>query len=261
MPACTIPLPAAARAAAASIVLLLAGCASAPQHDPRDPFEGFNRGVTRFNDGVDHAVFRPVAKTYVAGVPRPVRQGVSNFFGNLRDVWSTVNSALQLKFQETAQGVARVTFNTIFGLGGILDVAEAEDMERHPEDFGLTLARWGAPGGPYLVLPLFGPSTLRDALALPVDWFGNPVSAVDPIVTRNLLYSARAVDTRASMLPLDTLVDDGALDKYTFVRDAYLQHRHMQIAGESDGREPVPDTRPDAAMRAPIAGGHEEVTE
>jgi hypothetical protein len=139
-----------------AILLALAGCATGPNADPRDPLEPFNRGVMRFNDGIDAAVLKPVATAYVEGVPPLVRTGVSNFFGNLSDVWSFVNNVLQLRLQHAGETWIRLNVNTFFGLGGILDIASDLGIERHREDFGQTLGRWGVPSGPYLVLPFHG---------------------------------------------------------------------------------------------------------
>jgi phospholipid-binding lipoprotein MlaA len=228
----------------AALVLILcaaalaAGCASGPRANPADPLEPFNRGVTRFNDHVDAALLKPVATAYARNVPWPVREGVSNLFGNLGDAWSAVNSLAQLKIANAAQNATRFAFNTVFGLGGVLDIAGEAGIPRHKEDFGSTLARWGVPAGPYLVLPLLGPSTLRDAAALPVDWRGDALSHVTPPADRNALAAARLVDARAKLLPLEPMLRD-AMDRYMFTRDLYLQHRKAQIQGdEEDGQIP-----------------------
>jgi phospholipid-binding lipoprotein MlaA len=218
-------------------VLALAGCASAPASNPRDPLESFNRDVSAFNRDLDHATLQPAAKAYDRGLPRVVRTGVANFFGNIGDLWSAVNSGLQLKPVDAVQNSMRFAVNTVFGLGGLIDIATDAGIERHKQDFGMTLARWGVPDGPYLVLPIFGPSTLRDALALPVDLLGDPLHGVTPIADRTALLASRAVDKRSSLLPLDAIVDS-ALDPYAFMRDAYLQHRGAQthrLAQGSDG--------------------------
>jgi phospholipid-binding lipoprotein MlaA len=217
---------------------LSAGCASGPHANPADPLEPLNRGVSRFNDNVDAAVLKPVATAYARDVPSPVRQGVSNFFGNLSDAWSAVNSLAQLKIANAAQDATRFAFNTVFGLGGVLDIAGDAGIPRHKEDFGSTLARWGVPAGPYLVLPLLGPSTVRDAAALPVDWRGDALSHVTPPLDRNALAATRIVDTRAKLLPLEPMLRD-AMDRYTFTRDLYLQHRNAKNqGGEEDGQIP-----------------------
>jgi phospholipid-binding lipoprotein MlaA len=242
-------LPAAA--ALIACTLALAGCASAPPSDPRDPLESFNRGVTGFNRDLDHATLKPAATAYEHGLPRVVRTGVANFFGNIGDVWSAVNSALQLKPVDAVQDTMRVAVNTVFGLGGLIDIATDAGIERHKQDFGMTLARWGVPDGPYVVLPFFGPSTLRDAFALPVDLLGDPLHGVTPMADRTALLASRAVDKRSGMLPLDPIVDN-ALDPYAFMRDAYLQHRGAQTHGLAERREDATVAEP-AAMAEPAA--------
>ena len=188
----TATLPGAARTAALLLgLLVLAGCASGPQAHPDDPLEPYNRSMTRFNDAVDSALLKPVATAYQQATPAPVRTGVSNFFSNLGDAWSFVNNTLQLRAEGALSSFFRVGINTLMGLGGVLDVASEMGLERHKQDFGLTLGRWGMPPGPYLVLPVLGPSTVRDTLALPVDMRGNPVRHVDPIPARNSLYALR----------------------------------------------------------------------
>lgn len=215
---------------------VLGACATPPDGNPRDPFEGFNRGVAKFNDGVDAAILRPVATAYKEVVPQLARTGVSNFFNNLQDVWTAVNSGLQLKGQATAESVMRVGVNTVFGIFGLLDVASEMSIERHREDFGRTLGRWGIPPGPYLVLPILGPSSLRDTVALPVDWAGNPIGRMNDVSTRNWLTALDRVDTRARLLGVGSLVEEAALDKYSFVRDVYLQWRSNDVF---DGNVPA----------------------
>ncbi len=213
------------------------GLAAAQDAAPagNDPFEPFNRGVYRFNDGVDRAVLRPVATVYRDAVPSLVRQGVSNFFGNLGDVWNLANNVMQLKLQNSAETFMRLNVNTFFGLGGLLDIASEAGIERHSEDFGQTLGRWGVPSGPYLVLPILGPSTVRDTAALPVDFKGDALAHVNDIPARNSLTVLRAVDTRANLLRASTLIQDAALDPYSFTRDAFLQKRRSDIR---DSNEP-----------------------
>jgi phospholipid-binding lipoprotein MlaA len=225
-----------------ALLMLLGGCAGF-NTNPRDPLEPLNRKVMQFNDGVDAIVLKPVATVYKEGVPPLVRTGVSNFFGNLGDVWSFVNSALQLKLQNAAENIMRVNVNTFLGLGGILDIASEFNIERHSEDFGQTLGFWGVPAGPYIVLPLLGPSTLRDTVALPIDRKADPVRQVNSIGDRNSLYVLRAVDARANLLRIGSLIEDAALDKYSFTRDAYLQRRRASIIEnrDSDGSEPRPE--------------------
>lgn len=218
------------------VVALMTGCATGPQADPRDPLEPFNRSVTRFNDGVDEAVLKPVATAYREVVPSPVRTGVGNFFGNLRDLWSFVNAVLQARPQEAAENFMRFNVNTFFGLGGVIDIASEMGIPRTPLDMGHTLGRWGVPPGPYLVLPLMGPSTLRDGVGLVVDGRADPLGQVEPIADRNGLYALRLTDTRAELLRATDVLDQIALDKYAFTRDAYLQRRQSQI--EPNGDEP-----------------------
>lgn len=220
---------------AAALTVLLTGCATGPQADPRDPLEPFNRSVSRFNDSVDATVIRPVAVAYRDAVPSPVRTGVSNFFGNLRDFWSFVNAALQARPHEAAENFMRFNVNTFLGLGGVLDIASEMGIPRTTLDVGHTLARWGVPPGPYLVLPLMGPSTVRDSLGLVVDsrgdWIGQ---GVDHIPTRNSLYGLRIVDGRTQLLRATDMLDDVALDRYIFIRDAHLQRRESQVGRESE---------------------------
>jgi phospholipid-binding lipoprotein MlaA len=204
---------------------LLVGCASGPRNDPRDPLEPYNRGVTQFNEQVDAIVLKPVATAYKEVTPPLVRTGVSNFFANLTDVWSFVNNVLQLRLEGAASSFMRVNVNTFLGLGGVLDVASEIGIDRYRQDFGLTLGSWGMDTGPYLVLPILGPSTVRDTLALPVDMMGNPVRYVDPTSARNSLYALRAVDARANLLRAGSVLDSAALDKYSFTRDVFLQVR------------------------------------
>ena len=211
-----------ARALWAGVLASSAGAAWAQQ---ADPMETYNRSMTRFNDTVDEAVLKPVATAYQQAMPSPVRTGVSNFFGNLGDAWSFVNNTLQLRGEAAMASFFRVGINSTMGLGGVLDVASEMRIDRYKQDFGLTLGRWGVPTGPYFVLPLLGPSTVRDTLALPADWRGNPLRELTPVSTRNSLYALRIVDTRANLLRAENVLDDAALDKYSFTRDVYMQLR------------------------------------
>lgn len=202
-----------------------------------DPWEGFNRRVFVFNEAVDDAVLRPVAEVYRDHVPSLVRTGVGNFFGNLRDVWSTANHFLQGKPQTGAPMAFRVLTNSILGMGGLFDMATEFGMPRQSEDFGQTLARWGMGQGPYLVLPLLGPSTLRDTAALPLDRYAtSPVRFIEDAHTL-VLTPLEVVHTRAQLLAATRLAGEVSLDKYLFVRDAYLSRRLDQI---HDGAPPLP---------------------
>jgi phospholipid-binding lipoprotein MlaA len=217
---------------------LLWGCASGPHANPQDPLEPMNRQVMRFNDAVDGAILKPVAVTYRDVVPGVVRTGVSNFFGNWRDAWSAANGLLQARPKEAAENFLRFSVNTFLGFGGLLDLASEMGIERTTLDFGLTLARWGVPSGPYVVLPLFGPSSVRDAsTAFTVDVVGDPLAydTVD-VATRNSLYTLRAVDTRTQLLRAGNMLEEASLDRYSFLRDAYLQRR-QSLAGQAAPEE------------------------
>ncbi len=225
-------------AGAAAVLAVVAGCATGPNANPADPFEPFNRGVSRFNDGVDKAVLVPVATAYQGVLPSMVRTGVGNFFNNIGDVWSLANNVAQLKVQNSAETFMRLNVNTFFGLGGVLDVATEAGIPRHDEDFGQTLGHWGVGTGPYVVLPLLGSSTLRDTAAKPLDYWGDPVGHIEDVAWRNSLTVLRVVDTRAQFLRAGRLLEDAALDKYSFTRDAFLQHRRSDVY---DGNPPDDD--------------------
>jgi phospholipid-binding lipoprotein MlaA len=215
--------------------LLLVGCASAPTANPKDPWESMNRSVASFNDKLDDNVLKPVATGYRNVVPDLIQTGVRNVFNNFADMWSTVNNLLQLKPLNTAESLGRVIVNTVFGIYGIFDVATYIKLERHLEDFGQTLGYWGVPSGPYLVLPLFGPSTLRDGASLPVDFSVSPTQYIDDIPTRNQVFALRLVSKRAELLKSGNMLEQASIDKYSFTRDAYLQYRRSQIY---DGNPP-----------------------
>lgn len=220
----------------ALLLLTLTGCAVGP--DRRDPLEPFNRSVLKFNDEVDAAILRPVATAYQEHVPSPARRAVGNVFSNLGDVWSMANSLLQFQFPRAAESLMRVSINTVFGLYGILDIATEAGLERHREDFGQTLGYWGVPSGPYLVLPVLGPSTVRDAAGLLVDRRGDLVREFDPESARNGMIALRIVDTRATYLRAGRLLEEISLDRYTFMRDAYLQRRQAEILDGEAARTP-----------------------
>ncbi|MCB2017806.1 MAG: VacJ family lipoprotein [Hydrogenophaga sp.] len=222
------------RALVVAVLASLTACATGPNVDPRDPLEPMNREVTKFNDAVDGVVLKPVATLYRDITPDPIRTGVNNFFENLRDVWSFVNATLQLRPREAAENFMRFNVNTVFGLGGILDVASEMGIERTRLDFGQTLGRWGLPAGPYLVLPIFGPSTVRDTAGLSIESKGDLVLGVSDVPVRNSLYALRAVDTRANLLRATRLLEGAALDKYSFTRELYLQRRESQIEDLKD---------------------------
>lgn len=221
--------------------LLLSGCATGPNANPADPLEPWNRGVYKFNDAVDRAVLKPVAVAYQESTPELLRKGIGNFFANLEDAWTTLNGLFQLKGQVAAESFTRFWVNTFMGLGGVLDVATEMQIERHSEDFGQTLGYWGVGPGPYIMLPLLGPSTLRDTAALPVDWRGDLVLQTDDVPTRNTAVAVRAVHQRARLLKQEGVLEGAALDKYTFLRDAYLQHRRNDVYDGDPPEEPMID--------------------
>ena len=243
------------RFAAAGLVLaFVQGCAVG--RNPADPLENFNRGVFGLNDGVDRAVLKPVATAYRNITPSPVRVGVSNFFSNIGDVWSLANNILQLKPKESAETLLRLSFNTILGFGGIFDIATEMRLQKNPEDFGQTLGYWGMGPGPYIVLPLLGPSNLRDAMGRAVDLTVDVVARTDRVPVRNTLTPLRVVETRASLLNATDLVDQAALDKYSFTRDAYLSRRATQIGRDSapvEERFDLPESAAPTAGTAPAS--------
>ena len=213
----------------AGVIGLLAGCATTGPASPKDPFEGFNRGVFEFNDVLDRYALKPIAQGYQAVVPETIRFIVGNVFANLGDVYTAFNQLLQGKPRFALTDMTRFVVNSTLGFAGAADVASAIGLERHNEDFGQTLGRWGVPSGPYLVLPFFGPSSLRDAPARYVDSFGNPVGYVSDIPVRNTAYGLSVVDTRASLLKSERLLDGAALDKYSLIRDGWLQRRRSAV--------------------------------
>jgi phospholipid-binding lipoprotein MlaA len=220
------------------LLAALAGCASTgEERDPRDPFEGFNRGVYRFNDTFDEYLAQPVARTYRKAVHQEIRTRVGNFFANIQDLFIGVNNFLQGKVQEGVNDWARVAFNSTFGLLGIHDVASEWGLEKHNEDFGQTFGRWGVPPGPYLVLPFLSSSTVRDGLGTGVDYSVSPLGEVRPINLRNSMYGLYLVNTRAELLDASRLLEEAALDRYVFQRDAFLQRRRSLIYDGSPPRE------------------------
>ena len=218
-------------------LLLLSGCATVDSEfaDPRDPIEGLNRTMFSFNDELDRAVFKPLSQFYKKVTPAPMDTGISNFFNNLGDVVSTVNSSLQFKPEKTLNHFWRVVFNSTIGIGGLLDVATHMDLPRQSEDFGQTLGVWGVGSGYYLVLPLFGPSSTRDVVGRVADSLANPLTYVTDNTLRFGLQGLNILDTRADLLSASKVLDEAALDPYTFTRDAYLQRRLHAV---HDGNPP-----------------------
>jgi len=216
-------------------IFILAGCSSAK--NPNDPFEPFNRGMYKFNDTVDRAVIKPVAKGYDTVMPTAGKVMVSNFFSNLDDVIVTANDLLQFKFEQAASDGLRFFVNTTIGVLGLFDVASKTGLKKHHEDFGQTLGKWGVGNGPYIVLPILGPSTLRDGIGLYADSFENPTNRIDHIPTRNQVYIADGIQIRAGLLDKEEVIDEAVIDRYEFLRDAYLQHRRSLVY---DGNPPRP---------------------
>jgi len=221
--------------AACGLALALTGC-STTASNPKDPYEGFNRAMFSVNEGIDKVAAKPLAKGYDAVAPLPVKAGVGNFFGNVGDLWGGVNNTLQGKVGDGASDIGRLLINSTVGIFGLFDVASEMGLDKHDEDFGQTLAHWGVGDGGYVFLPILGPRTLRDTGGWVVDAYADPVRwGIDDIPMRNSAYFVRFVDIRASLLPSDKVVDEAALDKYAYIRDAYLQRRRSQIF---DGRPP-----------------------
>ncbi|MDR2093765.1 MAG: VacJ family lipoprotein [Azoarcus sp.] len=212
----------------------LAGCANTP---PQDPFEHYNRAMFSLNEKLDIVVAKPVAKAYVAVTPTPVRTWVGNFFGNLNDPWIGVNNLLQGKPADALSDLMRFLVNSTMGIGGLLDIATEARLPKHDEDFGQTLGVWGFHDGPYVMLPFFGPRTLRDAIAFPMDMtFDDSWRFIPHIATRNTLSALQLASERARMLGLERTLDEATLDKYSYSRDFYLQQRRSKIY---DGNPPL----------------------
>lgn len=241
------------------LTALLAGCAGP---NPRDPYEGYNRAMFKFNDTVDEYALKPAATAYRNVLPSFVQTGVNNFFSNLGDGWTTINDMLQGKGQQGLSDLSRFAINSTVGILGLFDVATPAGLPKHKEDFGQTLGTWGVPSGPYLVLPMLGPSTVRDTAALPVDIKGDIWGYKEPVYLRNTGTVIRTIDIRANLLDASSLLEDAALDRYEFIRDGFLQRRESQINdGESGGKRkktddddyapaPQPEAKPDAKAEA-----------
>lgn len=227
--------------AAALLALVVSGCASVPgERDPKDPFEGFNRSMYKFNDALDRTVMKPIAEGYAAVTPDPVDKGVTNFFSNLGEVWVVANDVMQLKLGQALSDTWRFIINSTFGIYGIFDVATHFGLEKHNEDFGQTLGRWGVGPGPYLVLPVFGPSTIRDGTGDAVEW--SQWRAHEEIAnnkdTEMGLFLLEKVDQRADLLGASRVMERVALDPYVFLRESYLQKRRALVY---DGNPPDND--------------------
>ena len=228
-------LPARIKSVAVAIAAagLLAGCATSG--NPKDPIEGFNRAMFAFNEGLDAAIVKPVATGYQAVLPSPIRTGVTNFFANIDDLFIGVNNLLQGKVPEAFSDLGRIVINSTVGLLGVIDFASDAGLEKHNEDFGQTFGRWGVGAGAYVVVPLYGSRTARDTVGLVLDVAVDPVMRHRPKGVRDAAVLLRTVDDRANLLAADKVVDEAALDKYSYVRDAYLQRRRNLIY---DGHPP-----------------------
>lgn len=221
----------------AALALLASGCATVQTTSKDDPFEPWNRAMYDIHQVVDGHFVRPVAQAYVDTTPKPIQQGIHNFFANLDDVVSVVNDFLQWKLEKAGNDMGRVMLNSFFGLGGIIDVASDLNIEKGNEDFGQTFGYWGIRQGPYLFVPLFGPTTVRDGTGTVIRGYVGPLSWIDDVAARNILYGVVYLDERSQALEADRLVDQAAIDKYTFIRRAYLQRREYLV---HDGRPPPP---------------------
>ena len=246
--------PRSLRALLLSVLLplfLLGGCATT---SPRDPLEPMNRAIYSFNDGVDRALFKPVAEGYRAVLPAFVRTGVSNVFANINDVLIALNNLLQGKLVNAISDVGRVLVNTTVGVVGFFDMATHFGLEKHNEDFGQTLGYWGIGDGPYLVLPIIGPSNLRDAVARIVDFKTDPITYVRSMSLRNSLWGTRALSQRADLLDTSKILETAALDPYEFLRDAYLQRRRNLVHDGAPPREKDDGAEIDINPRASSPG-------
>ena len=235
------------RVVAVLVLAAVAGCATTPGVDhqdrhtagPKDPYESVNRKVFAFNDTIDKYALKPVATAYTKVIPSPVRTGVHNFFGNFSDAWSAVNQLLQGKPKDAGTMTLRVLTNTTIGIAGLFDPATSLGFERKPEDLGLTLGHWGLEPGPYVVLPLFGASDIRDGIALPADTYVSPALLVPKFWQGVAVDAVGVVDARAGLLGASQMLDELAFDRYTFVRDAYITRRRSLVY---DGNPPdLPD--------------------
>lgn len=225
-----------------AIALALTGCASLHE---KDPYEKYNRSMFEFNDAVDRNALKPAATAYKTVLPSFVQTGVSNFFGNLGDVWTGANNFMQGKGERGFSDLTRVIINSTFGLGGLIDIASDAGLQKHNEDFGQTLGYWGVPSGPYLMLPLLGPSTVRDTAALPLDIAADPWGEGISVRARNIGVVVRVVDQRAVLLDATNLLEEAALDRYEFIRDGYLQQRKSRVFDGEGSRKEAKAARQD----------------
>lgn len=219
----------------AGLLIGLAGCATTSS-DPRDPWEGFNRGTQTFNDGVDDYFLNPIARGYQWVTPSFVDRGVTNFFSNIEDIRVTINDFLQFKLKQGGSDAVRFLINSTIGIGGLFDVATELEFEKHDEDFGQTLGAWGVPFGPYLVLPILGPSSPRDAVGLAGDAAMNPTFYVDYAPVIFGLTGLKLIDFKADKLSANRISEEAAIDRYEFLRNAFIQRREYLV---HDGNMPL----------------------
>ncbi|NOQ81061.1 MAG: VacJ family lipoprotein [Methylophaga sp.] len=225
------------RAGLIAAIVLLSGCATT-SGDANDPLEGYNRAMYSFNDTLDRVIIKPAAQGYDAVLPDPIQKGVSNFFSNLNEITVILNDLLQLKFGQAFHDTGRFVLNSTVGFAGIFDVAGYAGYEQHDEDFGQTLGVWGVEPGAYIVLPFFGPRNVRDSFGLVADIYTDPVTYVDDTGARNALVALQVIDQRANLLGVQNVLEEAALDKYSYVRDAYIQRRQNLVY---DGNPPEED--------------------
>ena len=236
------------------IAAALTGCATT---NPDDPLEGYNRAMFEFNDKLDQAVLKPTAIAYRDAAPDAVQIAVGNFFENLSDVWTGANNLLQGKVEDGMNDLMRFSVNSTFGILGLIDIASPAGIPKHKQDFGTTLGVWGIPSGPFVVLPLMGPSTVRDTAALPVDFQGDPWSYIDPARARYAGSALRLVDKRAAALDAFNLIEEAALDRYEFIRDAFMQRRENKV---NQSRERGDDAAPNSASEPQPASGADKLS-
>jgi phospholipid-binding lipoprotein MlaA len=221
-------------------LLLLVGCASTSPHaNPKDPYEGFNRSMYKFNDTLDRAILKPVAQGYNSAMPTSGKKMVHNFFANIDDIFVTANDLLQFKFKQATHDFTRVWVNTIFGVFGLFDVAH--NLEKHNEDFGQTLGHWGLNSGPYIVLPLLGPSSVRDGVGAAVDSYYGLIENIEDVPVRNTLYGVSKIDQRAQLLQAEEVIEGNVTDRYSFIRDAYMMRRQSLVYDGDPPREKYDD--------------------
>jgi phospholipid-binding lipoprotein MlaA len=228
-------------AAVAACAVVLGGCATTGPTSTVDPLEPWNRSMYEVHEAIDGTFIRPAIKAYIEVVPAPVRQVVTNFFGNIDDLFSAITGLAAGRFDQAGHDLGRVIVNTMAGIGGLIDVATSADIPKGNFDYGLMFGAWGIPQGPYLFVPLFGPTTVRDGTGAVARAFTGPISYIPDVPTRNIMYGLAVVDIRAQVEPTLELVDKAAIDRYTFVRRSYLQRRNYLLYGG----KPPPDEEDD----------------